>query len=243
MKEIAIKVPIESPSRVDVYRMFDKISMRYDLLNRVLSLGMDLYWRRLAIRELDNERHLRVLDLACGTGDIAMAAARQSTRRQVIGIDRAQQMLALADSKVSRQSLSGQVLLVCGDGMNIPVADDSMDAATIAFGIRNMPDTPFCLGEMRRCLRPKGKLVVLEFSLPSNRALRSLHLFYLRRILPVIGRWLSGDNYAYSYLNKTIETYPHGTQFTELMQQAGFADVRCRPLTLGIVSLYTGIKN
>ncbi|MBK7093152.1 MAG: bifunctional demethylmenaquinone methyltransferase/2-methoxy-6-polyprenyl-1,4-benzoquinol methylase UbiE [bacterium] len=243
MKEIAIKVPIESPSRVDVYRMFDKISTRYDLLNRVLSLGMDLYWRRVAIRELDNEKHLRVLDLACGTGDIAMAAAKATTRRQVIGIDRAEQMLALAYSKVSRGLLSNQILLACGDGMNIPVADGSMDAATIAFGIRNMPDTSLCLGEMKRTLRTNGKLIVLEFSLPKNRILRSLHLFYLRRILPVIGRWLSGDNYAYSYLNKTIETYPHGAQFVELMQKAGFTDVQCRPLTLGIVSLYTGIKN
>lgn len=243
MKEIAIKVPIESPSRVDVYRMFDKISVRYDFLNRVLSLGMDIYWRRVAIKELDNETHLRVLDLACGTGDIALAAAKASPMRQVIGIDRAEQMLALADSKVSRHLLSNQVMLACGDGMNIPVADGSMDAATIAFGIRNMPDTTLCLGEMNRTLRAKGKLVVLEFSLPTSKILRSLHLFYLRRILPVIGRWLSGNNYAYSYLNKTIETYPHGAQFVELMRQAGFFDVKCRPLTFGIVSLYTGIKN
>lgn len=243
MKEIAIRVPVESPSRVDVYRMFDNISRRYDFLNRLLSLGMDIYWRRVAIKELDSSRHLRVLDLACGTGDVATAAANAATNRRVIAIDRAEQMLSLAGVKVARQKLSQRILLVCGDGMNIPVADESMDAATIAFGIRNMPDTETCLRELHRLLRKRGKVVILEFSLPGNRIIRSLHLFYLRRVVPLVGRLLSGDVYAYSYLNQTIETYPHGAQFGELMHRAGFAEIRCRPLTSGIVSLYTGIKH
>lgn len=242
MKEIAIRVPIESPSRVDVYRMFDNISRHYDLLNRILSLGMDRYWRRTAIKELDAGLHLRVLDLACGTADIALAAAHAASNRQVIAVDRAEQMLTLAAAKVERQDLSRRILLVCGDGMNIPVADESMDAATIAFGIRNMPDTESCLRGLHRLLRKQGKIVVLEFSLPKSRIMRSLHLFYLRRVVPIVGRVLSGDDYAYSYLNKTIETFPHGAEFGELMRRAGFDNIKCRPLTFGIVSLYTGIK-
>ncbi len=242
MKEIAIRVPVESPSRVDVYRMFDNISKRYDLLNRLLSLGLDRHWRRIAIKELDSDLHRRVLDLACGTGDVALAAAITANSRQVIAIDRAEQMLELASAKVAHRKLADRILLVCGDGMNIPAANESIDAATIAFGIRNMPDTEVCLRELHRLLRKRGKIVILEFSLPKSRLMRSLHLFYLRRIVPLVGRLVSGDDYAYSYLNKTIETYPHGAQFGELMYRAGFEEIKCRPLTLGIVSLYTGTK-
>lgn len=242
MKEIAIRLPIESPSRVDVYRMFDKISHRYDLLNRLLSLGMDRYWRHVAIKQLDSDLHRRMLDLACGTGDVALAAAIAANNRQVIAVDRAEQMLELASAKVAHRGLNDRILLVCGDGMNIPAADESIDAATIAFGIRNMPDTGACLCELHRLLRKQGKVIILEFSLPKSRVMRSLHLFYLRRIVPLVGRLVSGDDYAYSYLNQTIETYPHGAQFGELMYRAGFEEIECRPLTFGIVSLYTGIK-
>lgn len=242
MKEIAIRIPVESPSRVDVYRMFNKISHRYDLLNRLLSLGMDRYWRRIAIKQLDSELHRRVLDLACGTGDVALAAAAAADNRLVIAIDRACQMLELASTKVTHRKLADRIILVCGDGMNIPAANESIDAATIAFGIRNMPDTEACLRELHRLLRKQGKIVILEFSLPKNRVIRSLHLFYLRRIVPLVGRLISGDEYAYSYLNKTIETYPHGSQFGELMTRAGFGEINCRPLTCGIVTLYTGFK-
>ena len=155
----------------------------------------------------------------------------------------ASQMLAVAKTKVEKQGFQDQIQLARGDGLRIPVADQSVDAATIAFGIRNMPDTTACLKEMRRVLRPGGKSVILEFSLPKNKALRSIHLFYLRNLLPVIGKILSGDDYAYSYLNKTIETYPHGVKFCELMTSAGFVDVRACPLTMGIVTLYTGVRN
>ena len=242
MKETAIKVAVVSPSRVGVHQMFDRISKRYDLLNHVLSLGLDAYWRRAAIRELDSNRHLQLLDLACGTGDIAMSAALACPDRQVIGIDRAERMLGLAKTKVDGRALHKRIVLACGDGMNLPLAGESMDAVTIAFGIRNMPDTRTCLREICRVLRPQGKVVVLEFSLPSSRIVKSLHLFYLRRIVPLVGRLLSGDSYAYRYLNETIETYPHGMEFCELMQSSGYSAVKCRRLNLGIVSLYTGTK-
>ncbi len=243
MRESVISLSAESPSRVDVHRMFDRISGRYDLLNRILSLGMDVYWRNRAVAELDDEQHKTVVDLACGTGDVAIASVKANRHRKVIGVDMASQMLAVAKTKVEKQGLQDQIQLARGDGLRIPVADQSVDAATIAFGIRNMPDTTACLKELRRVLRPGGKSVILEFSLPKNKALRSIHLFYLRNLLPVIGKILSGDDYAYSYLNKTIETYPYGVKFCELMNSAGFVDVKARPLTMGIVTLYTGVRN
>lgn len=243
MKEIAIKVPVETPSRTDVHQMFDRISQRYDLLNRILSMGMDLHWRRAAVRELDSQQHLRVLDLACGTGDIALAAADAAPQRSVIGVDRAGEMLALAQHKINERASHSRISLIQGDGMRIPAATSSIDATTIAFGIRNMPDTVACLREMQRILRDGGKIVILEFSLPSNKLFRALHLFYLRRIVPLIGSALSGDSYAYSYLNKTIETYPCGEEFCLLLKSAGFDRIVFRPLTLGIVTIYTGFKN
>ncbi len=243
MKVIAVRLSDEAPSRVDVHQMFDRISHRYDLLNRILSIGLDGFWRRNVIRELNSDEHLRILDLACGTGDIAISAAKASPTRQVVGIDMAAQMLALAQHKVNDCSLGERITLIRGDGMNIPAGSGSFDAATVAFGIRNMPGTLDCLIELHRLLRIGGKSVILEFSLPQNRLMRSLHIFYLRRILPTIGRILSGDDYAYSYLNKTIETYPCGADFCSLMTKAGFADVRFRPLTMGIVTIYTGTRN
>ena len=243
MRESVISLSAESPSRVDVHRMFDRISGRYDLLNRILSLGMDIYWRNRTVAELDGERHKLIVDLACGTGDVAIASVKASSHRQVIGVDMASQMLAVAKSKVENQGLHDRIQLTRGDGLRIPVADQSVDATTIAFGIRNMPDTTACLKEMHRVLRIGGKTVILEFSLPKNKALRSIHLFYLRHLLPVIGKVLSGDNYAYSYLNKTIETYPYGAKFCELMTSAGFFDVKARPLTMGIVTIYTGVRS
>lgn len=243
MKEIAIRISVETPSRLDVHQMFNRISRRYDLLNRILSLGMDLYWRRAAIRELDPQQHLRVLDLACGTGDIAFAAANAESQRAVVGVDRAEEMLLLAEQKLKAQDLGRRVSLVLGDGMEIPAADSSIDATTIAFGIRNMPETSVCLLEMRRILKPGGKIIILEFSLPSSRLFRALHLFYLRRIVPVIGRVVSGDSFAYSYLNQTIESYPFGEQFCLLLKSAGFNRIAYRPLSLGIVTIYTGIKD
>ncbi|MGB5105696.1 MAG: bifunctional demethylmenaquinone methyltransferase/2-methoxy-6-polyprenyl-1,4-benzoquinol methylase UbiE [Candidatus Zixiibacteriota bacterium] len=242
MKELVIKLPTESPSRANVYQMFDRISHRYDLLNRILSLGLDIHWRNSAIEELEDERHERVLDLACGTGDVAIAAARANKHRRVVAVDMASQMLTIAQSKIERAGLRERIQLTRGDGMSVPAGDSSFDAASIAFGIRNMPDTLACLREMLRVIRSGGTVVLLEFSLPANTILRKIHLMYLRWVLPVIGKVLSGDNYAYSYLNKTIETYPYGEQFCALMTQTGFVAVKARSLSMGIVTIYTGIK-
>lgn len=231
------------PSRANVHQMFDRISRRYDLLNHLLSLGLDYHWRRRAVGKLDRQPNQRILDLACGTGDLALAATnRLNNGCRVIAIDKAPQMLQLAADKLVRRRAKS-ISLALGDGMALPFKDASFDAAMIAFGIRNMPDTSVCLREIHRLLNLGGKAVVLEFSLPSNRLLRSLHRLYLRRIVPVVGRIVSGDKYAYSYLNQTIETYAQGEAFCELMSHAGFVEVVAEPLSFGIVTIYTGRKS
>ena len=230
------------PSRANVHQMFDRISRRYDLLNHLLSLGLDFYWRRRAVGKLDRKPNQRILDLACGTGDLALAAAnRLNNDCRVIAIDKAPQMLQLAADKIARRRVNS-ISLALGDGMALPIKDASLDAAMIAFGIRNMPDTSVCLREIHRLLNLGGKAIVLEFSLPSNQLLRSLHRFYLRRIVPTVGRIVSGDKYAYSYLDQTIETYAQGEAFCELMRHAGFVEVIAEPVSFGIVTIYTGRK-
>jgi demethylmenaquinone methyltransferase / 2-methoxy-6-polyprenyl-1,4-benzoquinol methylase len=231
-----------APSRTNVHQMFDRISRRYDLLNHLLSLGLDFYWRRRSVDKLDQKPNQQVLDLACGTADFAIAAAhRLNNNCRLIALDKAPQMLHLAADKIARHH-TNSISLALGDGMTLPIKDTSLDAAMIAFGIRNMPDTLVCLGEIHRVLNPGGKAVVLEFSLPSNRFLRSLHRFYLRLIVPTVGKIVSGDEYAYRYLDQTIETYAQGEAFCELMRRAGFVEVVAEPVNFGIVTIYTGKK-
>jgi demethylmenaquinone methyltransferase / 2-methoxy-6-polyprenyl-1,4-benzoquinol methylase len=235
------KMEQQIPSRVDVHQMFDRISRRYDLLNHLLSLGMDFVWRKRAVRELDQSSNQRILDLAVGTGDLSLAAAnRLGSSAGVVGVDRSPRMLRLAAEKIAHHNRTGSISLALGDGLALPIKDRSFDAAMIAFGIRNMTDTLTCLQELLRLLRSGGRVVVLEFSLPSNRMILALHRFYLRHMVPLIGRMISGDEGAYRYLDETIETYAQGEVFCDLMREAGFVDVKAEPLTFGIVTLYTG---
>jgi len=237
----------KGPSRTEAHFMFDRISRRYDLLNRILSFGLDIYWRRRLIGKLESldesGKTLRVLDLATGTGDVALAISRRFTGSAILGIDKSEQMLKLALQKRRSGSRTGSVSLARGDGLAIPVQDSSFDAVTIAFGIRNMPDTLACLSEMRRLLAADGKALILEFSFPRNVLLRPLHRIYLRYLVPLIGRIVSGDAVAYRYLDQTIETYTQGDEFCTLMKDAGFTDVSASRLNGGIVTIYEGKKS
>ena len=241
LKEPTVQQPMPVPSRDNVHLMFDRISRRYDFLNHLLSFGLDIYWRKQAIDCLDGAEGQTILDLACGTGDLAITAiTRRGKNNSVFGIDKSAAMLFLAKQKALKIDMPNSFKIVRGDGMALPLKSGSINAAMIAFGIRNMPDTLLCLKEISGTLRTKGRLIVLEFSLPENRVIRAMHLFYLRNVIPFLGRVISGDNSAYRYLNRTIETYPHGDAFCELMRLAGFKNVSARRLTFGIVSLYTG---
>ncbi|MBC8423089.1 class I SAM-dependent methyltransferase, partial [bacterium] len=169
-------------------------------------------------------------------------AQHAAGRRKGGGGERAQRRLRRGRDRGAGRGLDGRIALARGDGQELPLADDSVDCATIAFGIRNMPDPRRCLGEFRRVLRPGGTLAVLEFSMPANRLLRPAYLFYFRRVLPRLGAVISGDSRAYRYLNRTVEDFPHGEEFRRLVAGAGFDDVRMIPLSGAIATIYLGVK-
>ena len=233
----------ESPSRINVGSMFDRIAHRYDLLNRLLSFGTDVRWRKRLGKHLPQGDALNVLDLATGTADLLISMKKHCPRVQRgTGVDVSFGMLSYGVPKLHALGLADRFRLVRGDAMRLPLPSDHFDAATISFGIRNVLDVGAGLREMHRVLRPGGRVLVLEFSLPGNALFRTGYLFYFRHVLPRIGALLSGDSHAYHYLNQTVETFPYGEAFCALLRDAGFRDVRAFPLTLGIATLYQGDK-
>lgn len=217
--------------------MFNRIARRYDLLNRLLSARRDVVWRKKCVRLLP-DAPLTVLDLATGTADMISTLLRERPNiRQVIGIDPAVDML-----KIGRRKLNGAAALLNGDAQQLAVRNESLDAITIAFGIRNVPDVDKALAEMYRALKTGGQLLILEFSLPRNRFVKTFYLLYFRHVLPFIGGVISGDRQAYQYLNATVEDFPYGKKFCRRLEQAGFVEVRERPLTFGIATIYSAKK-
>ena len=229
-----------APSRDESWRMFDRIVQRYDFLNHVLSLRFDVRWRKQVARMLPEGEELRVLDLATGTGDLLLAVLGEKPGAgRVVGLDMAAKMLERCKEKIGASGIAHKAALVRGDAALVAARDSTFDAVTMAFGIRNMPDVPATLREARRVLKPGGRLLVLEFSLP-RQPWRTPYLFYLRHVLTRVGRLVSGDSEAYDYLNRTIETFPCGEAFCGLMRDAGFSNVRAMPRTLGIATIYEG---
>jgi demethylmenaquinone methyltransferase / 2-methoxy-6-polyprenyl-1,4-benzoquinol methylase len=231
----------KSPTRIA--SMFDAIAPRYDLLNGVLSGGLDRYWRRRAIRSLGFTGAETLLDVCTGTGDVAIAAARVSRgARRVLGVDFAGAMLRRALEKAQARQLDGRVRVVRGDAMNLPVPDETVDGVIIAFGIRNVAVPEAVCAELLRVLRPGGRLAILEFGLPVVPAVRPLYLWYFRQVLPRIGRVVSRHDAAYSYLPASVGAFPWGDAFARILREQGFNNVKARPLTLGVVYLYTASK-
>ena len=227
------------PSRKRAAEMFNKISPTYDKLNALLSFGIDKYWRWQTARRVEQSKDLKILDCATGTGDQLFALLRKAhSNSQGIGLDPASNMLEIARVKSSMRPYAKNCQFIEGKADCLPFPDQSFDLLTMSFGIRNVEDVPLALAEMRRVLKPGGKMLILEFALPSYRIFRELHLFYLRQILPKIGRWISGDDTAYVYLANTITTFPHGQDFCNLINEAGFSPSQYHSLTLGIVNLY-----
>jgi demethylmenaquinone methyltransferase/2-methoxy-6-polyprenyl-1,4-benzoquinol methylase len=239
-KDLSINTEL---SRVDSYKMFDRIAGRYDLLNRIFSLGLHSRWRRKVADYLPKGDNLKLLDLATGTGDLLLKLVSKSSKiSSTVGLDMSANMLEIAKHKILARNLSEGVNLVRADAVEVPFGDNSFDVATIAFGIRNVTDVSTALKQMHRVLKPGGRAIVLEFSLPKNFLLRKLYLFYLRNIIPFFGSLISADSYAYRYLGRTIETFPFGRDFCVLMENAGFKNVKAVPLTFGAVSIYYGDK-
>lgn len=223
-----------------VENMFDAVAPRYDLLNRVLSAGVDRYWRSRAVRLLSDEQPQRVLDAATGTADLAIKIQRTLHPRETIGIDLSTEMLQRGREKVERKGLAPRISLRKADAADLPFADASFDAAFVAFGVRNFEDLDAGLGDLRRVLRPGGSLVVLEFSQPRAFPIKQLYNWYSHHVLPRIGSLLSPDHGAYKYLPRSVAAFPDGTDFLRRMEAVGFGDLEWTPLTFGIASLYKG---
>jgi demethylmenaquinone methyltransferase/2-methoxy-6-polyprenyl-1,4-benzoquinol methylase len=231
----------KSPERIS--SMFDAIAERYDLLNTVLSSGLDRYWRRRAIRALEFSGAETLLDVCTGTGDVAIAAARaRPGARRIVGLDFAGEMLRKGAVKVAHADLQGRTLLVRGDATRLPVPDASVDRVAMAFGIRNVQQPPVACAELHRVLKPGGRLAILEFGVPVLPAVRPLYLWYFRHVLPRVGRAVSHHAAAYSYLPESVGAFPWGDEFAAILRGAGFNNVTARPLTLGIVYLYSASK-
>ncbi len=220
--------------------MFDNIASTYDRVNRVMTFCLDQYWRKKMIPLLPPGEALTVLDCATGTGDQLICLMEGCSRiRQGIGIDLAEEMVAIGRKKIQDKPYAKAVSFQIASALELPFPDQSFDVVTISFGIRNVTDVKQALAEFHRVLKPSGRLIILEGTVPQNRALRSLHLFYLRHVLPRIGGWISKDKDAYRYLNQTIETFPAGEAFCNLLTGAGFHSAKAHPLTGGAVTLYS----
>lgn len=242
-KAISTTGDASTPLALGAGGMFDRIAPTYDLLNHLLSFGFDFSWRRKAVRSLAERDPVRVVDLATGTGDLLIALLREHPGiTDAVGLDCSEAMLGVARHKIDRCGLSDRVSFVRDDATKTSLEDESFDAATMGFGIRNTPDAQATLREIHRLLRPGGMAVILEFSLPGNRVVRWGYLAYLRLIVPLIGAVVSRDRSAYRYLNQSIEAFHGPAAFCAMMEQAGFRDVSAAPLTAGVASIYKGSK-
>jgi demethylmenaquinone methyltransferase / 2-methoxy-6-polyprenyl-1,4-benzoquinol methylase len=222
--------------------MFDAIAKRYDLLNHVLSAGLDVVWRARAIREAQLAPDARILDLCTGTADFAIAALQAAPKARVLGVDFAGAMLRVGLDKLRSRALDRRITLIRGDATAIPVQNGWADAATIGFGIRNVARPEAALAELARVIKPGGRLIILEFGEPIIPGIRGLYNWYFRVVLPQLGRLVSKHQSAYSYLPASVGTFPAPSVFAATISSHGFEDVRPVPLSLGIVYLYVATR-
>jgi len=232
----------EAGKKAEVEQMFDRIAPRYDLLNRVLSLGIDVWWRKRAIAYLQTAQPAEILDVATGTADVAIQMAKILKPQRIVGIDIANQMLELGRGKIAALGLSDLITLETGDSERLRFEDGSFDAVTVAFGVRNFENLEKGLSEMNRVLRSGGRVVILEFSKPHVFPIKQLYNAYFKYVLPLIGRLTSRDMRAYTYLFESVQAFPEGNQFTEILTKTGFQNPICERLTLGICSIYSATK-
>ncbi len=225
-----------------VATMFNNISKTYDFLNHFLSLGIDVIWRRKAIKELLSHHPKSILDVATGTGDFAFEAIKILKPEKVTGVDISEGMLRVAAQKIARRNMQDVFEVQMGDSEKLLFSDDTFDAVTVAYGVRNFENLENGLSDMLRVLKPGGKAVVLEFSKSRVFPVKQAYNFYFKYITPTIGKLFSKDNRAYTYLPESVAVFPDGEAFISLMQKVGFHDTKCRPLAFGICSIYTGIK-
>jgi len=232
----------ELGKKQQVAEMFDHIAFRYDFLNRFLSAGIDVSWRKKAIRELAPLQPQSILDVATGTGDMAILMAKMLKARKIIGIDISEGMLDKGREKLAGSPFNELISLQNGDSETINYPQASFDAVTVAFGVRNFENLERGLQEIFRVLRPGGKLVILEFSKPKTQGIRQLYNLYMGFIAPQIGRLFCKDKDAYQYLNDSVQRFPEGKEFVDILDSVGFTNTTCKNLSFGICSIYAGTK-
>ena len=231
----------DASKKEEVAEMFDNISKRYDFLNHFLSLGIDKLWRRKAVRQLKDLRPKRILDLATGTGDFAIAALKLNPD-EVVGVDISQGMLDMGIQKMKKRGHDKIVKMQLADSEKLPFEDASFDALTVGFGVRNYENLEKGLSDMLRILRPGGKAVILEFSKPKKFPIKQVFGFYSKRVIPFLGKLISKDKRAYAYLPESVEAFPEGTDFETIMTKLGYKDVNSILLSGGIATIYMGLK-
>ncbi|SIR39250.1 bifunctional demethylmenaquinone methyltransferase/2-methoxy-6-polyprenyl-1,4-benzoquinol methylase UbiE [Maribacter ulvicola] len=224
-----------------VTHMFDTISKNYDGLNRVISFGIDIKWRKKVVDILKKEQPQSILDIATGTGDLAIALVKTGAKK-IVGLDISPGMLAVGKEKVSHKKLDGTIEMVVGDSERLTFEDNSFDAVTVSFGVRNFETLTTGMAEILRVLKPNGTLVVLETSVPTRTPYKQGYNFYTKNILPLIGKLFSKDNSAYGYLSESASVFPHGENFNNILREIGFIDVTNKPQTFGVASIYIAKK-
>jgi len=225
-----------------VAAMFNHIATKYDFLNRFLSAGIDIGWRKKAIKEISNINPLLILDVATGTADLAILSTKILTPKKVIGIDISEGMLEIGKMKVKKRGLEHIIELKNGDSECLPFSDNTFDAVTVAFGVRNFQNLMIGLAEIKRVIKPGGKMVVLEFSKPTFPIVKQLYSLYMNIITPWAGKFFSKNKEAYSYLDKSIKLFPESEDFIHLLNTLDFRETYCKKLSFGICSIYCGTK-
>ena len=221
--------------------MFNSISGKYDFLNHFLSLGIDILWRKRAVRLLKKHQPKLILDIATGTGDFAIEALSLNPEK-IIGVDISEGMLSVGREKLIKKNLTDKIELISGDSEFLPFKDNFFDAVIVSFGVRNFENLEKGLSDMLRVLKPGGKVVILEFSKPKSFPFKQIYQFYFQWILPKIGKLISKNHAAYTYLPDSVEAFPDGDDFLNILNKIGFQKHQCTPLTLGISSIYSGSK-
>jgi len=240
---LTVKPYSESGSKkVQIEAMFDNIAPNYDLLNRVLTLGIDTRWRAKAIKELAALKPLTILDVATGTGDFALEAYKRLQPSKIVGIDISHEMLELGRKKISKKSLDDKIEMIKADSEDLPFEEDSFDAVTASFGVRNFENLEKGIKENYRVLKPGGKIVILEFTKPRAFPFKQLFNIYFRYVLPVIGKVKSKDPSAYKYLYESVQAFPDYDEFLKVMKNVGFKSCSWKSLSFGICAIYLGEK-
>jgi demethylmenaquinone methyltransferase/2-methoxy-6-polyprenyl-1,4-benzoquinol methylase len=225
-----------------VTQMFDTISGEYDGLNRVISFGIDQKWRENVVQIVDSVSPKNILDIATGTGDLAIMFAEKTKAEKIVGLDISEGMLNVGRSKISKKNLDSRIEMVVGDSEKLPFSDSYFDAITVSFGVRNFETLETGLAEILRVLKPKGKFVILETSVPTKFPFKQGYLFHSNILLPLIGKLFSKDKKAYGYLSESAANFPYGEKLNNILRKVGFIDVEDQPQTFGVASIYTSSK-